>query len=91
MYSARAFQGKERRSAIMSSRSAPPEFPSIRLELLEDQSPDAPPGFLRLVRRRLRAHYPDGSASAPFVYDEVDRRSIDAVVIVAHHVAEEAA
>jgi ADP-ribose pyrophosphatase len=87
MYSARAFQGKERRSTIMSSRSGPPAFPSIRLELLEDQSPAAPPGFLRLVRRRLRAHYPDGSVSAPFVYDEVDRRSIDAVVIAAHYVA----
>jgi ADP-ribose pyrophosphatase len=89
MYSARAFQGKERQRAIMSSRSGPPEFPSIRLELLEDQSPAAPPGFLRLVRRRLRAHYPDGSVSAPFVYDEVDRRSIDAVVIAAHYVSEE--
>jgi ADP-ribose pyrophosphatase len=71
----------------MSVQSGPPEFPSIRLELLEDLSPEAPPGFLRLVRRRLRAHYPDGTESAPFVYDEVDRRSIDAVVIVAHYVA----
>jgi ADP-ribose pyrophosphatase len=88
MYSARAFQGKERRSTIMSSRSGPPEFPAIRLELLEDQSPAAPHGFLRLVRRRLRAHYPDGSVSAPFMYDEVDRRSIDAVVIAAHYTAE---
>jgi ADP-ribose pyrophosphatase len=72
----------------MSSRSGPPEFPSIRLELLEDQSPAVPPGFLRFVRRRLRAHYPDGSVSGPFIYDEVDRRSIDAVVIAAHYVAE---
>src|SRR5690349_5273129 len=71
----------------MSFRRGPPEFPRIRLELLEDLSPEAPPGFLRLVRRRLRAQYPDGSRSAPFVYDEIDRRSIDAVVIVAHYVA----
>jgi ADP-ribose pyrophosphatase len=71
----------------MSVRRGPPEFPRIRLELLEDISPAAPPGFLRLVRRRLRAHYPDGTRSAPFVYDEIDRRSIDAVVIVAHYVA----
>jgi ADP-ribose pyrophosphatase len=71
----------------MSVQSGPPEFPSIRLELLEDLSPEAPPGFLRLVRRRLRAHYPDGTGSAPFVYDEVDRKSIDAVVIVAHYLA----
>jgi len=71
----------------MSVQSGPPEFPSIRLELLEDLTPEAPPGFLRLVRRRLRAHYPDGTVSEPFLYDEVDRRSIDAVVIVAHYVA----
>lgn len=63
-----------------------PQLPPIRLELLEDVSPSAPPGFLRLVRRRLAAIYPDGQRSAPFVYDEVDRRLLDAVVIVAHHV-----
>ncbi|HVW24786.1 MAG TPA: NUDIX hydrolase [Polyangiaceae bacterium] len=71
----------------MSFRRGPPEFPSIRLESIEVLPPDAPPGFLRLVRRRLRARYPDGTQSASFVYDEVDRRSIDAVVIVAHYVA----
>ena len=27
---------------------------------------------------------PDGSVSEPFVYDETDRRAIDAVVIVPH-------
>ena len=70
----------------MSVRRGPPEFPRIRLELLEDISPEAPPGFFRLVRRRLRARYPDGTTSAPFVYDEIDRRWLDAVVIVAHYV-----
>lgn len=59
------------------------DFPSIGLEQLEDISPGAAPGFLRLVRRRLLARYPDGSISPPFVYDEVDRRAIDAVVIAA--------
>lgn len=59
-------------------------LPDIRLELLEDVSPAQPPGFLKLVRRRLRAHYADGSTSSDFVYDEVDRRAIDAVVIVAY-------
>jgi ADP-ribose pyrophosphatase len=59
-------------------------FPDIHLELIEDVSPSAPPGFLRLVRRRLAAHYPDGSISPPFLYDEVDRRAIDAVIIAAH-------
>jgi ADP-ribose pyrophosphatase len=65
------------------------EFPRIELEIIEDLSPDAPPGFLRLVRRSYRAHYPDGSTSAPFVYDTVDRRAIDAVVIVAHYLGDD--
>jgi ADP-ribose pyrophosphatase len=38
------------------------------------------------VRHRYRAKYPDGSQSAPFLYDAVDRNSLDAVVIVAHFV-----
>jgi ADP-ribose pyrophosphatase len=62
-------------------------LPKIELELLEDLSPDAPKGFLRLVRRRYRARYPDGTQSAPFVYDAVDRAALDAVVIVAHFAA----
>lgn len=63
--------------------------PQIRLELIEDVSPEGPPGFLRLLRRRLRAIYPDGSESAPFIYDEVDRKAIDAVVIAAHYRGQE--
>jgi ADP-ribose pyrophosphatase len=59
-------------------------FPDLRLELLEDISPPHGGGFLRLVRRRLRVRFPDGSHSEPFVYDEVDRLAIDAVVIAAH-------
>jgi ADP-ribose pyrophosphatase len=59
--------------------------PDIRLELVEDLSPPDPGGFLRLVRRRFRAHYPDGTSSEAFVYDEVDRPAIDAVVIAAHY------
>lgn len=62
-------------------------FPKIELELLEDLSPDAPKGFLRLVRRRYRARYPDGTQSEPFVYDAVERAALDAVVIVAHFAA----
>jgi ADP-ribose pyrophosphatase len=62
----------------------PPSLPEIRLQLLDDLSPSAPPGFLRLLRRRFVATYPDGSHSPPFVYDEVDRTAIDAVVIAAH-------
>lgn len=72
------------------SREVAPDIdlslPDLGLELVEDISPVAPAGFLRLIRRRLRVKYPDGSRSDPFAYDEVDRRAIDAVVIAAHFV-----
>jgi len=61
-----------------------PAAPTIRLELLEDLSPASDGGFLRLVRRRYRAHYADGRISRSFVYDAVDRSALDAVVIAAH-------
>jgi ADP-ribose pyrophosphatase len=60
-------------------------FPDLRLEVLEDLSPRADAGFLRIVRRRMLLHYPDGSRSEPFVYDEVARKALDAVVIAAHY------
>jgi ADP-ribose pyrophosphatase len=63
----------------------PVNLPPIVLELVEDLSPRAESGFLRLLRRRYRAHYPDGTQSAPFVYDSIDRRCLDAVVIAAHY------
>ncbi len=66
-----------------------PAFPAIQLEMLEDLSPPEPRSvraFLRLVRRKLVARYPDGTTSPPFIYDEVDRRGIDAVVIAAHFI-----
>ena len=69
----------------MASR-AELSFPKIQLELVEELSPPQQAGFLRLVRRRYRARYPDGSESAPFIYDAVERDAIDAVVIVAHFV-----
>lgn len=62
-----------------------PKLPDIRLELVADESPAGQTGFLSLVRRRYRALYPDGTRSAEFVYDAVDRRAIDAVVIAAHY------
>ncbi|MEY2935958.1 MAG: hypothetical protein RL033_6707 [Pseudomonadota bacterium] len=71
----------------MSSGLAPDvdlSFPELELELIEDVSPAIPAGFLGLTRRRLRVRFPDGERSAPFVYDELDRRAIDAVVIAAH-------
>ena len=71
------------------SRAVPPEvdlsLPELELELVEDISPVAPAGFLRLIRRRLRLRSAAGERSEPFVYDEIDRRAIDAVVIAAHY------
>jgi len=61
------------------------QLPRIELEIVEDLSPTGA-GFLRLIRRRYRARYPDGTWSAPFVYDIVDRAALDAVVLVAHYV-----
>lgn len=61
------------------------QLPRIELEIVEDLSPQGA-GFLKLHRRRYRARYPDGSVSAPFVYDIVDRAALDAVVLVAHYV-----
>jgi ADP-ribose pyrophosphatase len=72
----------------MRSRSADsPHLPpsTTRLEVVEDLSPPASPGFLRLVRRRLAIRFDDGRLSKPFEYDEVDRVAIDAVVIAAHY------
>ncbi len=63
----------------------PHVLPTIALELTEDLSPEQPPGFLALVRRRYVARYADGSLSAPFVYDQVDRRAIDASVVAAYY------
>lgn len=52
--------------------------------MLTDLSPREADGFLGLRRRRLRIRYAGGALSAPFVYDEVCRSSLDAVVIAAH-------
>lgn len=70
--------------ARLSSPGATPPFPDIELELVEDLSPPNQHGFLRLLRRRFRARYPDGTRSEPFPYDMVERNAIDAVVIAAH-------
>jgi len=74
----------------MASR-AELSFPKIQLKLLEDLSPPNQTGFLRLRRSRYRASYPDGTESAPFIYDTIERDALDAVVIVAHFVAADGA
>lgn len=59
-------------------------FPDLSLEPAGDP-PSPGGGFLRVVSRRLRVRYPDGTESEPFVYDEVARRALDATVIAAHY------
>jgi ADP-ribose pyrophosphatase len=59
-------------------------LPDIRLEVVKDLTPEQETGFLRLERRRYRARYPDGTESAEFTYDSIDRSALDAVVILAH-------
>jgi len=61
-----------------------PRLPDIQLLVLAEQAIGEDTGFLRVVRRKLRARYPNGSKSDPFDYDSVERRSLDAVVVAAH-------
>jgi ADP-ribose pyrophosphatase len=62
-----------------------PSVPAVRLRVIENLTPEQPPGFLRLVRRRVIAIGPDGLASPSFIYDEVDRVALDAVVVAAYY------
>lgn len=56
-----------------------------RVEWVEDQSPPMPAGaWLRHRRPRMRAVYSDGSSSDTFVYEHVERRATDAVVLLLH-------
>jgi ADP-ribose pyrophosphatase len=66
-----------------------PPFPGVRLEEVEDLTPAGVDGFLTLRRHRMCAAYADGSTSEPFVYDTIDRRALDAVVVVAHYQGED--
>jgi ADP-ribose pyrophosphatase len=69
----------------MSSHRILPPAPKVTLELIEDQTPQQPPGFCRLVRQRLSAHAPGHPSSKSFVYDWVERRALDAVVVAAYY------
>jgi ADP-ribose pyrophosphatase len=68
------------------SLPAPP--PIVLQQTGEDPQPAARGGFLELRRVELVAHYPDGTTSTPFSYDMVQRRALDAAIIVAHFVGE---
>lgn len=60
-----------------------PSPPHFNILVLEDVSHE-PGGFLRRVSRRVCTVDPQGKQSRALVYDEVDRRALDAVVVVAH-------
>jgi len=62
------------------------EWQPPRIEVLreEDLSPEHAPGFLRLRRWRLRNRYADGRTSEAYLYDMVERRATDAVVLALH-------
>ncbi|MBW2523412.1 MAG: NUDIX hydrolase [Deltaproteobacteria bacterium] len=61
-----------------------PPIEPIQITVEEDLSPGPPSGFLRLRRARLRLRYGDGRRSASFVYDTIERKALDAVVVAAH-------
>lgn len=65
-----------------------PAPPHITLEVVGDRTAEigAVGGFADIARPMLVARYPDGQASAPFSYDNVARRAIDAAVMAAHYV-----
>lgn len=78
-----------------------PRPPHFDIEVIEDQS--SRPGFLKRVSRRMRLIRPAATGTAAtgpkavgataigtkeFVYDEVDRSALDAVVVVPHFVDE---
>jgi ADP-ribose pyrophosphatase len=69
---------------VTAPRATLPELPKVELETLRETRV-AEGGFLTVRRAELVA-VRDGARSAAFAYDVVDRRSVDAAVIVAHHV-----
>jgi ADP-ribose pyrophosphatase len=69
------------------SPSAPsellPELPSVELVAVHDEVVNGN-GFLRVRKLTLVAEQ-SGIRSEPFVYEVIDRKALDACVIVAHH------
>jgi len=55
--------------------------PAIRVEVVRERGLGAE-GFLRVRHVELRNHYPDGTESAIYPYFMVERRLLDAVVLV---------
>jgi len=69
-----------------------PSLPNITLSIDKDRSEHvARNAYLTIRRLELRARFPDGVVSEPFFYDIVQRKALDAVVIVPHFRAESGA
>ncbi|HZO14468.1 MAG TPA: NUDIX hydrolase [Polyangiaceae bacterium] len=62
-----------------------PPLSSFELIAIEDLSPHHADGFLTLRRAKLCMRYSDGRRSEPFVFDYVERKALDAVVVAAHY------
>ena len=69
---------------MTAPRATLPELPKVELETVREARL-AEGGFLALRRTELVA-VRDGTRSATFAYDAIDRRAFDATVMVAHHV-----
>lgn len=61
-----------------------PSLPTTSLELAGREA--GPPGFLTLLRSRYRTRAPGQPPSSEFVYDSIQRRALDAVVMAVYYV-----
>lgn len=69
------------------ARSVLPEAPKVELDIVAERTVQTDERAFLLVRRfDLVARHDDGTRSAPFSYDVLDRRALDAAVMIAHHV-----
>ncbi len=61
-----------------------PPLPRVAIDVLDDQSSaiGSDEGFLRIKRLVLQNRYDDGTRSAEFRYDVLDRSALDAVAMV---------
>jgi ADP-ribose pyrophosphatase len=62
--------------------------PEIKIEVVEQETIPQE-GFLKILRSKVIAHYPDDTKSKIFTIDSVLRDRLDAVVIVAHYVSDQ--
>jgi ADP-ribose pyrophosphatase len=63
-----------------------PKPPKVELQQVGDRTSQTDSGFLRLRRFDLVTVGPGGTKSSAFPYDVVERRALDACIMVAHHV-----